>query len=127
MTNLMTNLLEQGAAWLAKMLAGNAGQTVTYVRGDDETELVAVLGRSPFEQTDEYGVIHEIHARDFLIQVADLVLDGVATLPRAGDRIRATIGGVSGVHEVMAPGGEPPWRYSDAFNRTLRIHTKQSA
>jgi hypothetical protein len=28
------------------------------------------------------------------------------------------------VYEVLAPGGEPPWRYSDPYRRTLRIHTK---
>jgi len=31
---------------------------------------------------------------------------------------------VTFIYEVMAPGNEPPWRYSDPYRRTLRIHTK---
>jgi hypothetical protein len=28
------------------------------------------------------------------------------------------------VYEVNAPGGQPPWRYSDPYRKALRIHTK---
>jgi len=30
------------------------------------------------------------------------------------------------VHEVMAPGDEPNWRFSDAGRSLLRVHTKQT-
>ena len=121
----MANVFELGVVWLADKLVSSAGLQVTYVRDGDETELVAVPGRTEFEQVDEYGIVHRIEARDFLIRTADLTLGGVATLPRAGDRIRAIIGGVAGEYEVLAPGNEPPWRYSDPLNQMLRIHTKQ--
>jgi hypothetical protein len=31
------------------------------------------------------------------------------------------------VFEVNAPGGQPPFRYSDPYRRVLRIHTKHIA
>ena len=68
--------------------------------------------------------MHRTESRDFLVLAADLVLAGKAELPRAGDRIRETDGGQIFLYEVMAPGGEPPWRYSDPYRRALRIHTK---
>jgi hypothetical protein len=46
-------------------------------------------------------------------------------LPQRGDRIRETDGATTYVYEVLAPGDEPHWHYSDAYRQTLRIHTKQ--
>lgn len=57
----------------------------------------------------------------------DLVLGGATALPKAGDRVRETDGGKVFVYEVMAPGNEPAWRYSDPYRRALRIHTKHVA
>lgn len=67
-----------------------------------------------------------VESRDYLITTADLMLDGSATLPQRGDCIRETQGSLVFVYEVMAPGNEPPWRYSDPYRRALRIHTKQT-
>ncbi|MBE3123763.1 MAG: hypothetical protein IMZ65_03080, partial [Planctomycetes bacterium] len=49
------------------------------------------------------------------------------TLPERGDRIREPQDGKTFVYEVMAPGKEPHYRFSDLYRRTLRIHTKQVA
>ena len=54
----------------------------------------------------------------------DLLLAGVPVLPERGDRIRETQGATTYVYEVMAPGKEPHYRYSDPYRKTLRIHTK---
>jgi hypothetical protein len=72
-------------------------------------------------------VVERIESRDFLILAEDLVLDGTVVLPVRGDRIRETQGGKVYVYEVVAPGNEPCWRYSDPFRKTLRIHTKHIA
>ena len=45
--------------------------------------------------------------------------------PRAGDTIVEIDGNHTFIFEVMALGGDPPWRYSDPFRLKLRIHTKQ--
>ena len=120
----MTDLLERGLAWLEHQRTRHMSRIVTYVRGDDRVDVAATIGKTTFEQADEYGVIHRTESRDFLVLTADLVLGGTVTLPRAGDRIRESAGDQVFVYEVLAPGGEPPWRYSDPYRRTLRIHTK---
>ena len=120
----MADLLEKGAAWLEDRRTRHLTRTVTYVRGEDSVSVAATIGKTTFEQADEYGVIHRTESRDFLVLTADLVLDGSPTLPKAGDRIREADGDQVFVYEVLAPGGEPPWRYSDPYRRTLRIHTK---
>jgi hypothetical protein len=102
-------------------------RTVTYIRGADAVDLQATIGRTEFEQVDEYGSLHKIESRDFLVRAQDLVLAGSQTLPQAGDRIRETDGDQAFVYEVMAPGDEPPFRYSDPNRKTLRIHTKHVA
>lgn len=123
----MTDVLAHGAAWLAEQQTRHAARTVTYVRGVEHVELAAVIGRTVFEQADEYGTIHRTESRDFLVRVADLELAGQRRLPQAGDRIRESDGSQVFVYEVMAPGDEPPWRYTDGYRAMLRIHTKHVA
>lgn len=120
----MTDLLERGAAWLDQQRSRHLTRTVTYLRGTDSAELPATIGQTTFEQADEYGVIHRTQSRDYLISAADLVLVGTVEQPKAGDRIRETVGAQVFLYEVMAPGGEPPWRYSDPHRNTLRVRTK---
>jgi hypothetical protein len=123
----MPDLLETGSAFLDDQRHQHMTRAVTYQRGADSVELAATIGRTEFEQADDYGVVHKIESRDFLVRTADLVLASVQTLPKAGDRIRETEGSQTFVYEVMAPGTEPPFRYSDPYRKTLRIHTKQVA
>ncbi len=120
----MSDLLERGAAWLDQQRSRHLTRTVTYLRGTESVELAAAIGKTVFEQADEYGVIHRTESRDYLISATDLVLGGTQEQPKAGDRVRETAGEQVFLYEVMAPGGEPPWRFSDAYRRTLRIHTK---
>ncbi|HPM23988.1 MAG TPA: hypothetical protein PLP66_08770 [Phycisphaerae bacterium] len=120
----MSDLLERGAAWLDQQRSRHLTRTVTYLRGAEGVDLPATIGKTVFEQADEYGVIHRTESRDYLISAADLVLSGTQEQPKAGDRIRETVGAQVFLYEVMAPGGEPPGRYSDPHRNTLRIHTK---
>ena len=130
----MADLLEQASAWLDGMRARHMARSVTYCRGEQSVGVQATLGRTVFETADAYGVVEQSESRDFLIPAADLVLGDAVTLPERGDRIReAQVSegdspgrdGKTFVYEVMAPGREPCWRYSDPYRRTLRIHTKQ--
>jgi hypothetical protein len=63
--------------------------------------------------------------RDFLVAAADLVLGGNEIEPQAGDKIRETVDGTTYVYEVMAPKGEPVWRWADGCRVLRRIHSKQ--
>ena len=102
-------------------------RTVVYMRGIASVDVAATIGQTIFEQEYEFGGIQRIQSRDFLIRTADLVLDSEQVLPMAGDQIRETAGQKMFVYEVMAPGSEPPFRYSDPFRKALRIHTKHIA
>ncbi len=123
----MADLLEQGSAFLDDQRHRHMARTVVYRRGTGEVELSATIGRTVFEQADDRGLISRIESRDFLVRTADLVLSGAPVLPKAGDLVREPQDGKIFVYEVMAPGGEPPFRYSNPYRRTLRIHTKHTA
>jgi hypothetical protein len=121
----MSDLLEAGMAWLASQLKTHVSRLVIYQRDDAQVAIQATVGRTLLKLDDgEGGVVLQWTDRDFLISAADLVLGGSLTLPQRGDRIRETLGAVTRVYEVMAPGDEPPWRHSDPYGKVLRIHTK---
>lgn len=123
----MTDLLEKGSTWLEDQRTRHLTRLVAYHRGADSVEIKATIGRTVFEQADDFGVIQKTESRDFLVLAADLVLNGERVLPKAGDRVREVQGDQVLIYEVMAPGTEPPFRYSDAYRQTLRIHTKHVA
>ena len=121
----MSDLLRTGSDWLAGQLGRHASGQVEYFRGDDSVTVNATVGRTEFEIDDGSGVLQRIEARDFLIAAGDLVLAGQAALPQRGDRIKESQNGTVYVYEVMAPGQEPHYRFSDPYRKLLRIHTKQ--
>ena len=121
----MGDLLQTGSEWLEDQRVKHMTRSVLYGRGTSSVEVSATIGRTQFDVDDGYGVLERIESRDYLILTGDLVLDGEVTLPERGDRIRETAGTQTFVYEVMAPGKEPAWRYSDPYRQTLRIHTKQ--
>ena len=120
----MADILERGSNWLQNQRHAHATQTVTYERSVDSVGLAATIGRTMFEIDNGHGVLERIESRDYLLLANDLVIAGFPVLPQRGDRIRETQGTTTYVYEVMAPGQEPAWRWSDAYRKTLRIHTK---
>ena len=68
----------------------------------------------------ESWIVERWESRDYLIQAADLDLGE----PQRGDQIRETQGATIYKYEVMAPGKEPAFRFSDPYRKTYRIHTK---
>ena len=120
----MADLLEQGSAFLDRQRHAHMTRPVVYQRGGASVEVPATVGRTEFEQADDAGLIHRVESRDFIVRSADLDLGEGVTLPKPGDRIRETSGTGVFVYEVNAPGGQTPWRYSDPYRTSLRIHTK---
>ncbi|CAG0972692.1 hypothetical protein PHYC_01335 [Phycisphaerales bacterium] len=120
----MGDLLDRGSAFLDDQRHKHMSRTVVYQRGAEAKEVLATIGRTEFEQADDAGLIHRVESRDFLVRAADLDLGAGPILPRAGDQVRETVGTQVFVYEVNAPGGQPPFRYSDSYRRVLRIHTK---
>lgn len=123
----MADLIQTGMDWLGDQLRANVAQTVTYSRGPRSVSLSATLGSTAFRIGDPLGGTRiERTDRDFLIAVADLILGGLTVLPERGDEVRVTRadGATVDVYEVLAPGGEPVFRWSDSHRTTIRIHTK---
>jgi hypothetical protein len=116
----MPDLLHFGLDWLAGKLKEHASRTVVYRRGGNQVSVQATIGRTLMKIAVDEGVRMEWTDRDFLIVAADLVLAGNRIDPLRGDQVIDA----GRVYEVMAPGGEPPWRWSDPFGHMLRIHTK---
>ena len=119
----MVDLLQKGMAWLEGQRTKFMTQSVAYQRGGDSVEVLATIGKTTFQIDDGAGALLRFESRDYLILAADLVLGGNPILPKRGDRIRETIGNQSFVYEVIGPGDEPCWRWSDGYRRTMRIHT----
>ena len=120
----MDDLLREGSDWLEEMRTRFLARTVTYVRGSQTVDLPASVGKTVFRIDKGYGVSERTESRDFLVLTCDLGFSGAQVLPQRGDRVREVQGTQVFVYEVMAPGNEPHYRYSDAYRKTLRIHTK---
>jgi len=108
------NLMEKGAGLLTKKLADSCSVPVEYRRGtDDPLQLSACIGSTLFRTENEYGVTIRERSVDFLVAAPGFI-------PERGDEIRWD----GNKYEVLAPNGEPVWRFSDNFGKSLRIHTK---
>ena len=123
----MADMLEHGASWLDDQRHQHMTRSVSYARASSTVEVQATIGRTEFEQADEFGIVTKTESRDYLIRTADLVLDGQPTLPKRGDQIREADGDTTFVYEVLSPGDESVFRYSDPYRKALRIHTKHIA
>ena len=88
-----------------------------YRRGAEARRVKAVVGRTVFRSMTEYGAWVRTETRDFIIPAGQLDLE-----PQTGDEIVYQ----GDVYEVLAPNGEPVWRWSDPQQTALRIHTKNT-
>ncbi len=125
----MATLIQRGQAFLNRQMeqAAAVDGGVVYARPaqGQQVTVPAWVGRTLFKQMPQAGASGAQVVwgeRDYLIPVGSLVLGGAATLPARGDRI--TEAGV-GTFEVVAPGNEPFWRYSDQTRTVFRVHVKR--
>lgn len=110
-------MLEQASEWLESQRQQSLTVSVVYVRkSGDEFEIKASLGKTLFRAENEYGVTIRTESRDFLIAGSDLADD-----PERGDAILCD----GRRYEVLAPNGEPVWRWMGTSRLTRRIHTKE--
>jgi len=110
--------LREALAALRSAEEGSFGECATYRPADgDPVKVVAVPGRTVFRQRNEYGAYVRTETRDFVVR-----RDLLPAEPRAGDEIEWA----GRRFEVLAPGGEPAWRWSDPLHVSVRIHTKHT-
>lgn len=117
-------MLQSASAWLEDQRVKYCSRKVIYARGSATVEVNATTGRTLFLVDDGYGAQVRTESRDYLILTAELILDATQTLPQVGDQVREVVGNQTFIYEVVAPGGEPHYRYSDPYRQTLRVHTK---
>ena len=117
----MVDLLARGLHWLQNQRHRHLTQVLRYRRGTEERRVRATIGRTVFRLDLGHGITERIEARDYIITARKLRAFGD---PKPGDQIIETKRGKRYTAEVMAPGGEPAWRWADADRRAYRIHTK---
>lgn len=111
------NLLDAAAEWLNEQRRECLSVPIIYrPKTGGSFEIPATLGRTLFRTENEYGSTIRIESRDFLVAAADFPNE-----PKRGDTI--IYNGCR--YEVLAPNGEPVWRWSGAYHSTRRIHTKE--
>lgn len=120
----MADLFATGAAWLADQLKEHGSQLVTYVRTPHVIEVSAIVGRKDVLVETSAGALERHEQWDFLISAEDLVIAGNPTLPERGDQVKLPRASHVDVFEVMPLAGEDHWRWSDGYERLMRIHTK---
>lgn len=121
----MGNMLQDGLAWLAGQLAQHAAEEVEYFRGAERIVLLAVPAEVEIETLDGAGLLVVARATDFLVRTEDLLLGGEASEPRAGDRIRRSVGVRLVTYEAMPLGPKSHFEAADPYRIQWRIHTKQ--
>ena len=63
----MADMLRAGQEWLANQLKTHASSTVVYLRGLNQTSVMAIIGRTLMKLEDGYGGVHmQWIDRDFL-------------------------------------------------------------
>lgn len=123
----VTNILQDGAAWLGGQLKDHAGLSVVYQRGASSVSITATATMHEYEVVDDDGFGIVMLSRDYIVHAADMILSGAEIAPRAGDRITETIQGVVCVFEVMALGQKHEYEPLDTDGLMWLIHTKKVA
>lgn len=121
----MSDLLQKGSEWLGRQMRKHASREVIYQRGASSVSVPATPGASDFER-DGGGFPVTFQSSDWLIDVADLELDGIPIEPARGDQIIDGELDEAVVYELLENLGGPPWKYADgSYRKKYRIHTKQ--
>ena len=116
----MADFMARGMTWLNGKLRDRVSEEIIYTRGADSVSIQATLGSSHADMTDGTGAVRRERVNQaFMFSAADLILNGVATLPLDGDKI--TSQGV--IYDVM-PAHEPAQQFSDSQGNRLRVHSK---
>jgi len=111
-------------------LQATTGRTVIYTRGLNTATITAVPGQSVFEQIADQPELRQMaRAADWLVAVADLVLDDEYVEPAEGDTLLDVdpTTGLNLTYTVCAPFGAPAWQYGNQHRAHYRIHTKLTA
>ena len=89
------------------------GESLTLIRGAQETAITAETWDREYEATGPNGILTIINARDALVAVADYTLAGAVVQPRQGDKLTDANGRK---WEVLPIAGRPAFeRHGDQW------------
>jgi len=112
------NFLSRAAGVLTKTARTATRTEITYTApgGSPET-LDAGVGACEFELAIDDEIVDSWRGLDFLVDPDDLAAEPVegAVIDYDGDK-----------YQVMSPGTEPVWRFTDRFRTCYRIHAKRT-
>jgi len=111
------DVVADGIAWLDIQRKAHMAREVIFVRADKDVSILATVGRTTFEQSDEGGMLISFRSRDFILSREDLVIDDVEVFPQAGDKF--VVGDTT--WEVMSANPCD----GDTLDTMLRVHTKR--
>jgi hypothetical protein len=104
---------------------GVFGDTIAYHRGaTSNMSITAQVSVSDHDITDSEGFQTVVRSRDFVVNVADLVINSVAITPRAGDRIKIVVGTETHTYTVMQLPDKDCYDWLDLIRTAYVIHTK---
>lgn len=126
MTNPINNAIS-AARGAQKSLAGVALVLSRSGAAGDTDIALATVGETRVEDFFEDGSVVSVRVRDFLIDAADYLIDGVEVPPTVGDLITQEINGRSVVFQVLPAGAEREYRRSDREGTFWRVHTKEQS
>ena len=123
----MSNLLQDGATWLAEQLQTHAGRDVVLRRqGQVSTELTGTVVLHEYDVVDDQtGVVFTVLSYDWVFTASEYRLGGVAVAPLPYDRLEETLAGSSIAFEVMGLGKKPCWEWFDSSGIMLLVHSKK--
>jgi len=110
----MTDILQDGLDYLDEVRKAHLTQSVVYTRGANTVTLLATMGATKYETTNEYGITVGGEVIDFLLTAADLILASVTVEPEQGDTITVTRNAEAHIFEVLPLAAEGVWREGHA-------------
>ena len=119
--------MQDAIAWLGGQLKNHCGLDVVYHRGISSVAITATATMHEYEIVDDEGFGIVMLSRDYIVHVADLIINSLEITPRAGDRITETIHGVACTFEVMSLGQKHEYEPFDSDGLMLLVHTKKVA
>ena len=107
------------------MMSDIFASTIEVHRGSSSTTGITSQAVSrDYDVQDTEGFISVAHSRDYVVDVADYVIDSAIVAPRKGDRIKETISTEVHVFEVLPLGTRPCAEWSTTQKPQWVIHTK---
>lgn len=121
----MADMLSEALDWHRDMLGTNASQTVTYRRGEFESEISVTFGsRNASEEYHANTVRVGVQIRDFIIAPENLILDGAVMEPMDGDEVEVVDGETTLTYRVLGLSEGPAWEWDNDYRKLMVVHAK---